>query len=270
MCDLKSSNKLNSPIGVFDAGIGSYAIVEKIRMNYPTQDIIYLADRNNFPYGKKNYSSLLKATLDASIFLSSQGCSSIVLASNAPSIIVMKDLEKLSPIPILGIEPPIKSACELSNTKNIIVLGVESMISSKEFQNFLKNNEINNCKVYGENASSLVSLVEDFSFINDPKKTQMLVSNFMESIITRYPNVDTITMSSTHLPWLESFFKNSMPNLNFLDPADTVIQRILPHISKGSGTTYCIATENDDYTLVDFNRALQGLKTNLAAKLVKF
>ena len=36
---------MNKPIAVFDAGLGSYAIVEAIKKAYPQQDIIYFADK---------------------------------------------------------------------------------------------------------------------------------------------------------------------------------------------------------------------------------
>jgi len=36
---------MNKAIAVFDAGLGSYAIVEAIKKAYPLQDIIYFADR---------------------------------------------------------------------------------------------------------------------------------------------------------------------------------------------------------------------------------
>ena len=49
---------MNKPIAVFDAGLGSYAIVEAIRKAYPQQDIIYFADRKNFPYGAKTSGQL--------------------------------------------------------------------------------------------------------------------------------------------------------------------------------------------------------------------
>ena len=44
---------MNKAIAVFDAGLGSYAIVEAIKKAYPKQDIIYFADRKSFPYGTK-------------------------------------------------------------------------------------------------------------------------------------------------------------------------------------------------------------------------
>ena len=49
---------MNRAIAVFDAGFGSYAIVEAIKKAYPQQDIIYFADRRSFPYGAKTTEEL--------------------------------------------------------------------------------------------------------------------------------------------------------------------------------------------------------------------
>ena len=40
---------MNNPIAVFDAGLGSYAIVEAIKKAYPQQDILYFADSRILP-----------------------------------------------------------------------------------------------------------------------------------------------------------------------------------------------------------------------------
>ena len=50
---------MHKPIAVFDAGIGSYAIVAEIQKQLPKQDIIYFADRASFPYGNKKRDQLL-------------------------------------------------------------------------------------------------------------------------------------------------------------------------------------------------------------------
>lgn len=259
-----------SPIGVFDAGIGSYAIVEKLRKSYPQQDLIYLADRKQFPYGKKNYRQLLDATLSASQFLLSEGCSAVVLASNAPSIVVMQELKQQLPVPLLGVEPPLAEACLVSVNQQVIVLGVESMVSSEAFSRFLDRETVAGCSVSGINASSLVGLVEDFSFIHQPQKTQQLVSDFITAMLQAYPQTDVVTMSSTHLPWLKPYFTSAAPQIAFLDPADTLVSNIAPLVTTGRGVTRCIATESRQYPVHEFNIALASLNTGLVAELVSF
>lgn len=259
---------MNKPIGVFDAGIGSYAIVDKIRKSYPSQDIVYLADRKSFPYGAKDHEKLLISIAKATEYLSEYGCSAVVLASNAPSIVVMDDLLKLASLPVIGILPPVKDACLNSKTKKIAILGVRSMVESPELKRYLIENTIEECDVYGVNASELVNLVEDFSFRNDKEKTQQSVSLFLEKLLEIYPNIDVITLSSTHLPWLKEFFLNAQPHIIFLDPSDKVIEGIRPYVTFGNGVVDCIATESKQFSIKDFNEALSGLKTGLIAKLV--
>ena len=45
-------------IGVLDSGIGGVAALYELKRLYPAEDLIYLADRENAPYGKKGVSEL--------------------------------------------------------------------------------------------------------------------------------------------------------------------------------------------------------------------
>lgn len=60
---------LHRPIGIFDAGIGSYAVVERVRARFPRQDIVYFADRASFPYGSKAPAQLLASVRAATEYL---------------------------------------------------------------------------------------------------------------------------------------------------------------------------------------------------------
>lgn len=61
--------ELQAPVGIFDAGIGSYAIVERVRAAFPAQDIVYFPDRAGFPYGAKTPPQLLESVQHATAFL---------------------------------------------------------------------------------------------------------------------------------------------------------------------------------------------------------
>jgi glutamate racemase len=47
------------PLAVFDAGLGSYAVVRLLHEAYPAQDILYLADRGKLSYGGKSRIALV-------------------------------------------------------------------------------------------------------------------------------------------------------------------------------------------------------------------
>jgi glutamate racemase len=111
------------------------------------------------------------------------------------------------------------------------------------------------------NASPLVDIVERFGFLTDPAATGQAVQRFIDDLRRRAPALDVITMSSTHLPWLRPFFEAAARDVQFLDPADSVLEQLRPHTSAGSGRTSCIATETGELSLERFNDALQALGT---------
>ncbi len=75
------------------------------------------------------------------------------------------------------------------------------------------------------NATPLVDLAESGNFLS---KKQVSV-NLIKKIIIPYleKNVDVFTLSSTHLPFLLPILKQLFPDIQFLNPADSVAQHIL-------------------------------------------
>ncbi len=259
--------KLHRPIGIFDAGIGSYAIVERVRARFSQQDIVYFADRASFPYGAKTPAELLASVQSATQYLQQEGCVAVVLASNAPSVVVLEPLRAAVSLPVIGVFPPVREAMLHSTTKRIAVLGVRSMVTSEAMQRYAEQHRPAGSQVHLVNASALVDLVENFTFINDPQLTQDLVTRFIAELRRSHPDIDVMTMSSTHLPWLKSFFMSAAPDVLFIDPADAVLDELEPYTSSGQGLTHCVATETPDLTLDAFNQALQALGTSHRASL---
>ncbi|MDS1136483.1 glutamate racemase [Nitratireductor indicus] len=246
---------LHRPIAVFDAGIGSYAIVAEIRKRLPRQDILYFADRASFPYGAMGRERML-ATMRATIdFLSGYDPCAIVIASNAPSIMVFDAVKPFSPVPIFGVFPPLAEALEASQSGWVGIMGVRSLIESEMLPPFIARHTDNPQRVATFNASSMVALVEDGSFLFDPVTTQEAVNAFTGDIFARYPDIDVLTLSSTHLPWLRPFFEKARPSCMFLDPAEAIVAGIGDG-KPGNGHILGLVTESPDYDLATFQRML--------------
>jgi glutamate racemase len=168
-------------------------------------------------------------------------------------------------VPVIGVFPPIRAAIKRSKTKQAAVLGVRTMIASEAMRVFVNANRTADSQVFLVNASLLVDLVENFTFIMDPRHTQEIVTRFVTAVRGANPCIDVMTMSSTHLPWLKSFFATAAPDVSFLDPADTVLGELEPYTSTGEGRTRCVATETPELTLQALNAALQALGAPLRA-----
>lgn len=259
---------LHAPIGVFDAGIGSYGIVQVIRQHYPTQDILYFADRASFPYGAKSKAGLADCVGRAIARLADMGAAAVVLASNAPSVMVLDDIRDAQPVPVLGIYPPIAQALETSKTGHVAMLGVESLICSPEIRAYVER-QANGRHVDLVNASPLVQLVEEGTFLSDRQATRVKVQSFLCDLRRKLPGLDVCTLSSTHLPWLSGYFQEAAPDIAFLDPAESLVPLLRPHVTDGNGRTVCIATESPALPLRGLQRMLDLLGVDLEPRRIE-
>ncbi|WP_295912784.1 Asp/Glu racemase [uncultured Bartonella sp.] len=259
--------KLVKPVAIFDAGIGSYAIVDLLHRKQPQRDIIYFADRAHFPYGKKTADELtdiIKLTFKR---LMRYDPSAIIIASNAPSIMVFDRVKDSSPVPLYGVFPPLEEAERKSRSGHVAIMGVASMVKSEMGKAFVKNHSKNPDNVALVNASPMVELVESGTFLFDPEKTQAEVDRFMGDLLEKYPAVDTCTLSSTHLPWLKNFFEKAAPQCCFLDPAESIIAK-LDKSDEGSGFIQGLVTESAEYRLQDFKKMLHKLDVTIPLDVI--
>ncbi len=259
---------LIAPVAVFDAGIGSYALVDLIRCSQPERDIIYFADRARFPYGAKSRAQLLSIMRGTIDYLTGLGAESIVLASNAPSIMVLDELQNSFSVPVHGVAPPVRDALAKSRSGKVAVMGVQSMIESAELSAFVRKIADTPENVALINASPMVELVESGAFLLEPEQTAMRVAAFCNHIAVAHPTVDVLTLSSTHLPWLRSFFEKARPQWLFLDPAEAVVAALPSVPSGGAGRTVALVTESETYPVSGFRTMLEKLGVDLPLTVV--
>ena len=204
-------------IVVFDSGLGSLSVIKAIQKKTKS-DIIYLADKKNFPYGRKTRSQLYKIITHTIKKISEKfDPDLIVLASNTPSLLFREKL----PNNVITILPPLG---KIQKPGNVAILTTEIVSKSKELNNYIS--EFNGLKdVLTINCSELVELVESGKFLTherDCVKTilKVLKDEFKEN------KIKIATLSSTHLPFLLPFLKKYFKEVEFLDPADDVAIKI--------------------------------------------
>jgi len=219
-------------IAVFDSGLGSLSVIRAIQRQTRCE-IIYLADRRNFPYGRKTRSELGRIIRHTIAGLQERfEPDYIVVASNTPSII----LDVGSPR-ILTVRPPIREAQRVSRTKNIAILATEAAVKSRSLSGFIAREGVpRGTKVHRINCSRLVELVESGDFLKDGGKTERAVRSALRERFERN-NVDVATLSSTHLPFLRCHLERQFPDVRFLDPAEDVAERISKKIRPSKRNT---------------------------------
>ena len=208
------------PIVVFDSGIGSISVIREIKRELPNENLIYFADKANFPYGKKSQIELFKIVHNTIKYLERFHPKLIIIASNTPSLQVIDEIKLLTNIPLLGVKPPIKKAIKITKKNHIGIMATESSINSKELDELIKLEIPQDIFVSKYNASSLIPLIEDGTFLRNRKK----IEQFITQILGNIDNIDVITLSSTHLPFILDQLNQIYPHVKFLDPAESIVK----------------------------------------------
>ena len=204
-------------IVVFDSGLGSLSVIKAIQKKTKS-DIIYLADKKNFPYGKKTKSQLYKIITDTIKKISEKfDPDVIVLASNTPSLLFREKLPKN----IITVLPPLE---KIQKPGNIAILGTEIVVKSKELNNYIS--EFNGLKeVLTINCSELVELVESGKFLTHERDCVKIILKVLKDEF-KENKIKIATLSSTHLPFLLPFLKKYFRGVEFLDPAEGIATKI--------------------------------------------
>jgi glutamate racemase len=217
-------NTLNKSIAVFDSGLGSLSVIRGLRSQISKENIIYYADKKNFPYGQKSVDELEQIMAETVNNLSSFDPKLIVVASITPSIQMLDKIKSMSQIPILGVSIPLKDASRLTKKKHIGILGTQGTIQSKELDEQIKSEVPQDIFVTKFDASELIEIVEKGLFLRDDDHTIRIISKYLEGL--KDTNLDVLILSSTHLSFIRSHLESMYPSVRIIDSALNAVKEM--------------------------------------------
>ncbi len=215
-------NKNNdSPIGIFDSGIGGLSVMKEVIKILPNESIIYFADKKNCPYGNKSKNEIIKLSEKIVQYLITKNCKIIILACNTATGAAIQYLRKKYFINFIGIEPATKSAAEYTKTGQIIILATEHTFQTDHFNN-TKNKHAHNITVHIQTGKGLVELVESDKI--ETNKTFNLLRKYLIPYL-KY-DIDSLVLGCTHYPFLIPIIKKILPkNIKIFNPSPSVAKQ---------------------------------------------
>ncbi len=184
----------NSPIGVFDSGVGGLTVLRAMRQLLPNEDFVYLGDTARFPYGRKPKEMITVFARQNAAFLESCGAKMVVIACNTAS--TCADSSTAS-VPVIGvIEPGVLAASAASNGGVVGVLATKGTIASGAYQSRL---EARGHDVWAQGCPMLAPLVEEG--LADSLEAQILIEHYLQF---RPRNMDALILGCTHYPVLKN------------------------------------------------------------------
>lgn len=199
---LEKVNKIdvNSPIGVFDSGVGGLTVAREIMRQMPNEKIIYFGDTARVPYGSKSKETVTRFSKQIVRFLRTFDVKTIVVACNTASAYALEELEAETDIPIIGVvKPGAKAACEVTRNGKIGVIATEATISSRIYNQYII--ELNkDVTIYGKACPLFVPLIEEGLWV-DPV-TDEIAKRYLAELIDL--DIDTLILGCTHYPLIRS------------------------------------------------------------------
>jgi glutamate racemase len=122
------------PIGIFDSGIGGLSVLKALRSELPGEHFIYIADSGHAPYGERDDAHVIARSLAIAAYLVKQNIKALVVACNTATAAAIDLLRATYPtLPIVGVEPALKPAVAVSQTRHIAVMATRSTLASSRF-----------------------------------------------------------------------------------------------------------------------------------------
>lgn len=196
----------NKPIGIFDSGIGGTSIFKEIHALMPNENIIYLADSKNAPYGNKPKEDIIQLSIKNTELLINKGCKLIVVACNTATTNAISYLRSNYDVPFIGIEPAIKPAALNTETKAIGILATKGTLSSELFHatTDLYSDSIHVIEQVG---NGIVPLIENGQL--ESNEMYVLLETYIEPMLKA--NIDYLVLGCTHYPYLIPMLSQMLP-----------------------------------------------------------
>ncbi len=217
-----------SPIGLFDSGVGGLSVYQHLYQQLPNENYLYFADTLNVPYGGRKHSEIVELTLHAVEWLYNKGCKLIVIACNSASAHALETArEKFPNVPIVGLVPALKPAILASKSKHVAVLATQATLNGsllhEVIESIAKPHQVTISKHF---EPALVPWVEAGMPKNckTARNLQQIVENFYQQ------NIDHLVLGCTHYPFfrpfIEAYIQKNQLSIELIDSGLAIALRV--------------------------------------------
>ena len=198
-------------IGFFDSGIGGLTVLAEARGRLPGVDCLYFADTASVPYGDKPREVVRQCVFRGVAFMVAQGIEALVVACYTATSVAIEDLRQTYTFPIIGMEPAVKPALQLTQAtaQRVLVLATDMTLREDKFHRLVDRID-EEARVDYLSLQGLVTLAEAFNF--DPAAVDPYLARATAHLdLSAY---GAVVLGCTHFPYFR-------PHLARLFPAGT-------------------------------------------------
>lgn len=218
MNDVREGTDMSSsaPIGVFDSGLGGISAVRQIVRDMPRERVLYFGDSANAPYGTKTPEQVRRLSFAIVDRFVHEGVKAVVIACNTATSAAVNDLREAYDIPIIGMEPALKVACDRGGVQSdgnhvpqrVIVAATPLTLRERKFARLMDRFDSDN-EIFKEPCPDLVEIVES-GRLHDHD----LVMDTLHRYFDKYDlhRIDSVVLGCTHFVFYRDYFRELLPD----------------------------------------------------------
>lgn len=213
----------NSPIGIFDSGIGGLTVAKEIAKKLPQESLIYIGDTARVPYGTRSKEVVTKFALELTNFLLRRKVKCLVVACNTISSLSLDEIKRVSPVPVVDVvKPAVKKAILVTKNKRVGVIGTQGTILSGAYENEIKKIDTK-IRVFSVGCPLFVPLAEEG--LQKHKATELVAEDYLDELAVF--KIDTLILGCTHYPILYKAIVEAIgPKVALVDSAEPTTEEL--------------------------------------------
>jgi len=224
----KMKTDKNSPIGLFDSGLGGLTILKEIRSFLPREDIIYYADFVHVPYGDRQLEEIEGYALDIIAYLKSRGVKAIIIACNTSSSVLLDRLFGDNIVIQNLIPPALKGALDVSSNGRIGMIANPATVASKAHERMLRK-LTPRAELVSIPCPRLVPLIEAGHIDGD--EIDEALDEYLSPLVKK--GIDSLILGCTHYPLAYHAIRRHLPSrVTIVDPAEEAVMSMREKLMK--------------------------------------
>ena len=225
---------VNTPIGVFDSGIGGLSVLRDLQKELPHERFVYLADSAHAPYGEKSEAFVGQRTQAiADHLLKHHHIKALVVACNTATAAAIHALRLRHPeLPIVGVEPALKPALAISQTRRIGVMATRGTVGSDKFARLLASVQ-GEAEFVVKACNGLALAIEHSTLPERVNAAQEDIARLLHTYTqamgrfgTQTGDIDTLVLGCTHYVFVESALQDLLgPQVQLVSTGEPVARQ---------------------------------------------
>jgi glutamate racemase len=219
----------DGPLGIFDSGVGGLSVAREIHRALPTEDLLYVADTAYCPYGDRADEEVRRRTLLLGAYMQDLGAKLLVVACNTATGAALEPLRAALRVPVVGLEPAVKTAVARTKVKRVGVLATSGTVRSARLARLIR-----------EHADGVQVIAQPCPGLADRIEAGELEGPALEARLRELAGplvragVDEVVLGCTHYPFVSDALAHVFgPGVELIESAPAIARRTQSLLAQG-------------------------------------